>query len=99
MAAVRHGVGREQAHEAIKESAVAAALRLREEGAEGNDLLERLAADPRLGLASDELAGVLARPLDFVGSAPRQVATFVDEVQRLVAADPEAAAYRPGDIL
>jgi adenylosuccinate lyase len=99
MAAVRHGVGREQAHEAIKDSAVAAALRLREEGAEGNDLLERLAADPRLGLASDELAGVLARPLDFVGSAPRQVATFVDEVQRLVAADPEAAAYRPGDIL
>jgi adenylosuccinate lyase len=99
MAAVRHGVGREQAHEAIKESAVAAALRLREEGAEGNDLLERLAADPRLGLASDELAGVLARPLDFVGSAPRQVATFVDEVQRLVAADPEAAAYRPGDVL
>jgi adenylosuccinate lyase len=99
MAAVRHGVGREQAHEAIKDSAVAAALRLREEGAEGNDLLERLAADPRLGLASDELAGVLARPLDFVGPAPRQVATFVDEVQRLVAADPEAAAYRPGDIL
>jgi adenylosuccinate lyase len=99
MAAVRHGVGREQAHEAIKESAVAAALRLREEGAEGNDLLERLAADPRLGLASDELAGVLARPLDFVGSAPRQVASFVDEVQRLVAADPEAADYRPGDIL
>jgi adenylosuccinate lyase len=99
MAAVRHGVGREQAHEAIKQSAVAAALRLREEGAEGNDLLERLAADPRLGLASDELAGVLARPLDFVGSAPRQVVTFVDEVQRLVAADPEAAGYRPGDIL
>jgi adenylosuccinate lyase len=99
MAAVRHGVGREQAHEAIKQSAVAAALRLREEGAEGNDLLERLAADPRLGLASDELAGVLARPLDFVGSAPRQVVAFVDEVQRLVAADPEAAGYRPGDIL
>ncbi|HEY6532712.1 MAG TPA: adenylosuccinate lyase [Acidimicrobiales bacterium] len=99
MAAVRHGVGREQAHEAIKDSAVAAALRLREEGAEGNDLLDRLAADPRLGLAPDELAGVLARPLDFVGSAPRQVASFVATVQELVAADPAAAGYRPGDIL
>jgi adenylosuccinate lyase len=99
MAAVRHGVGREQAHEAIKESAVAAALRLREEGAEGNDLLERLAADPRLGLAPDELAGVLAEPLDFVGTAPGQVAAFVASVEALVAADPQAAGYRPGDIL
>ena len=49
MAAVRAGVGREEAHEAIKEHAVAAALALREQGVEGNDLLERLAADPRLG--------------------------------------------------
>jgi adenylosuccinate lyase len=99
MAAVRHGVGREQAHEAIKESAVAAALRLREEGAEGNDLLDRLAADPRLGLAPDELAGVLASPLDFVGTAPRQVERFVATVEELVVADPAVAGYRPGDIL
>ena len=99
MAAVRHGVGREQAHEAIKEHAVAAALRLREEGAEGNDLLDRLAADRRLGLAPDELAGVMARPLDFVGAAPRQVASVVAAVEALVAADPDAAAYRPADIL
>ncbi len=99
MAAVRHGVGREQAHEAIKESAVAAALRLREEGAEGNDLLDRLAADPRLGLGADELSGVLADPLDFVGTAPRQVSAFVATVEALVEADPQAAGYRPGDIL
>jgi adenylosuccinate lyase len=99
MAAVRHGVGREQAHEAIKESAVGAALRLREEGAEGNDLLDRLAADPRLGLAPDELAGVLADPLDFVGTAPQQVGAFVATVEALVSADPTAAGYRPGDIL
>ena len=99
VAAVRNGVGREQAHEAIKEHAVAAALRLREDGAEGNDLIERLAADPRLGLAPDELAGVLAHPIDFVGRAPEQVAAFVATVSALVAADPAAAGYRPGDIL
>jgi adenylosuccinate lyase len=99
VAAVRRGVGREQAHEAIKEHAVAAALRLREDGAEGNDLLERLAADPRLRLEPDELAGILASPLDFVGAAPRQVAQVVARVEALVAADPTAAAYRPGDIL
>ena len=99
VAAVRNGVGREQAHEAIKEHAVAAALRLREDGAEGNDLIERLAADPRLGLAPDELAGVLANPIDFVGCAPDQVAAFVATVSTLVSADPAAAGYRPGDIL
>jgi len=99
VAAVRNGVGREQAHEAIKEHAVAAALRLREDGAEGNDLIERLAADSRLGLAPDELAGVLANPIDFVGRAPEQVASFVATVSELVAEDPAAAGYRPGDIL
>jgi len=99
VAAVRNGVGREQAHEAIKEHAVAAALRLREDGAEGNDLIERLASDPRLGLAPDELAGVLAHPIDFVGRAPEQVASFVATVSELVAGDPAAAGYRPGDIL
>ena len=99
VAAVRHGVGREQAHEVIKEHAVAAALRLREEGAEENDLIARLAADPRLGLDAGELAGLLSDPLDFVGAAPRQVATVVREIERLVALDPDAAGYRPGAIL
>ena len=99
VAAVRNGVGREQAHEAIKEHAVAAALRLREDGAEGNDLIERLAADPRLGLAPDELAGVLSNPIDFVGRAPEQIASFVATISALVSADPSAAGYRPGDIL
>src|SRR5690625_1026517 len=50
MAAVRAGVGREQAHEAIKEHAVAVALSMRESGSLGNDLFVRLGADPRLGL-------------------------------------------------
>ena len=45
IAAVRAGVGRETAHEAIKENAVAVALAMREQGAD-NDLLDRLAADP-----------------------------------------------------
>ena len=99
VAAVRNRVGREQAHEAIKEHAVAAALRLREDGAEGNDLIERLAADPRLGLAPDELAGVLSNPIDFVGRAPEQIASFVTTISALVSADPAAAGYRPGDIL
>lgn len=99
MAAVRKGVGREVAHEAIKEHAVAVALAMRERGAEGNDLFDRLRADPRLELTAEDLAGIVADPISFVGNAPRQVAAFVAEVGRLAAADPEAAAYRPGEIL
>ena len=99
MAAVRAGVGREQAHEAIKEHAVAVALEMREQAASENTLLDRLAADPRLGLDRDAIGAAVARPIDFVGTAPAQVATFVATVERLAEADPESAAYRPGAIL
>lgn len=99
MAAVRNGVGREEAHEAIKEHAVAVALDMRERGAEGNDLLERLSVDERLSLSEADLAAIVSSPIEFVGNAPRQTAAFVTEVGELVAADPEAASYRPGAIL
>jgi adenylosuccinate lyase len=99
MAAVRAGVGREVAHEVIGEHAVAVALAQREGGAEGNDLVARLAADPRLGLDADALGGLLADPLDFVGAAPHQVAAFVAAVEPVVVAHPDAAAYHPAPII
>ena len=97
MAAVRAGVGREAAHEAIKESAVAVALAMRE--GSDNDLIERLAADPRLGLDRRAIDEAIANPLDLVGLAPSQVNAFVALAEWHAAQDPEAAAYRPGDIL
>ncbi|MCX6424071.1 MAG: adenylosuccinate lyase, partial [Actinobacteria bacterium] len=63
MAAVRAGVGREVAHEVIKEHAVAVALAMREQVNTENDLMERLANDARLGLTRVELAALLAEPL------------------------------------
>ena len=99
MAAVRAGVGRETAHEVIKEHAVGVALAMRERGASRNDLMARLAADTRLGLDTDALEAVLDNPLTFVGTAPEQVAAFVAQVEKLVAADPESAAYTPAAIL
>ncbi|HEX6418339.1 MAG TPA: adenylosuccinate lyase, partial [Acidimicrobiales bacterium] len=98
VAAVRKGVGREQAHEAIREHAVAVALAQRE-GAAGNDLLDRLAADERLGLGRAELDAVLADELGFVGTAPQQVAAFVRQVESVTAQHPDAARYRPEPIL
>ncbi|MEZ5143091.1 MAG: adenylosuccinate lyase [Acidimicrobiales bacterium] len=99
MAAVKAGVGREEAHEVIKAHAVAAALRMREHGADTNDLVDRLASDPRLGLTAADLDAALAEPLSFVGAAPQQVDAFVAEVEAVVAEHPAAAAYVPGAIL
>jgi adenylosuccinate lyase len=99
MAAVRAGVGREIAHEVIKEHAVAVALAMRDKGIDANDLLERLAADERLGLDEATLRSVVSHPLEFVGAAPAQVAAFAARVEELVAADPQAAAYDPAEIL
>lgn len=99
MAAVRTGVGREVAHEAIKEHAVAVALAMRESGQVENDLLERLASDPRLGMSAQELAGLVAEPLSFTGAAASQVRAVADRVAAIVGRHPDAASYRPGDIL
>jgi adenylosuccinate lyase len=97
MAAVRAGVGRETAHEAIKEHAVAVALAMREQGQAENDLLARLAADPRLGLDADALA--LGDPLGYTGAAVAQTDEVIARVDELVKANPDAAAYSPAPIL
>jgi adenylosuccinate lyase len=99
MAAVRAGVGREHAHEAIKENAVSVALEMREKGTDGNDLFDRLAADSRLGLSAADLDTLLAEPLSFTGAARAQVAAVVHRVDTAVASDPAAADYEPEPIL
>jgi adenylosuccinate lyase len=95
MAAVRAGVGREQAHEAIKEHAVSVALAMREQGAERNDLLERLAGDSRLGLSEKALRELLGKPLEFVGAARAQTQDFVEQVGAITRRHPDAAKYQP----
>ena len=98
MASVRAGVGRETAHEVIKENAVAMALDMRERGAEQN-LVERLAADERLPLGAEELGEALADRHAFIGAAKSQVERVCARIAELTEHYPEAAAYRPGDIL
>jgi adenylosuccinate lyase len=99
MAAVRSGVGREVAHEAIREHAVAVALEMRQSGAGTNDLLDRLAGDPRLHLDGAALQEAMGEPMSFVGNAPAQVEAFVARVEELVRRHPAAAAYSGEDIL
>ncbi|WP_172796516.1 adenylosuccinate lyase [Corynebacterium glutamicum] len=98
MAAVRAGVGRETAHEVIKENAVAVALNMRENGGD-QDLIQRLAADDRLPMTEADLEAALADRHAFIGAAESQVSRVLDRIQVLVDAHPGAADYRPGEIL
>ncbi|WP_370969502.1 adenylosuccinate lyase [Amycolatopsis sp. cg9] len=98
MASVRGGVGRETAHEAIKEHAVAVALEMRE-GRADNDLLDRFAADERIPLDRGELDKLLADRISFTGTAGRQVAQVAERVTQLLERFPEAAGYAPQPIL
>ena len=98
MAAVRNGVGRETAHEAIKEAAVGVALDMRRGQAE-NDVFARLAADDRLGLTAEQLESLVAEPITFTGAAVSQVQAVLRRVAEVAARYPEGAAYSPGAIL
>jgi len=98
MAAVRVGVGRETAHEAIKEHAVASALAMRA-GVRENQLLARLGEDERIPLDLAGLRALLADRLSFTGAASAQVAEVVRQVEAVAARYPQAAKYTPGDIL
>lgn len=100
VAAVRAGVGRETAHEAIREHAVAVALAMRESGgAGGGELVRRLAGDPRLRLDHATLDALLADRAGFTGAAQAQVDAVVARIAEVVAAHPTAAAYTPVGVL
>lgn len=99
MEAVRRGAGRETAHEAIKEHAVAVALEMREQARATNDLARRLGEDPRLPLDAAEIEALLARSQDFIGLARNQTATFVEQVAQLSQRYPAASAVRKSRLL
>jgi adenylosuccinate lyase len=96
MAAVKAGVGREVAHEVIKEHAVSAALAMRE--GKANTLLDDLAADTRIPLDKGALTKLVSAPLEFTGDAREQIARVLARIEVITAAHPAAAKYSPGAI-
>ncbi len=75
MAAVKRGGDRQTLHEVIREHAMAAGRMVKEEG-QANDLLERIAADPRFGLDKADIEKLL-NPADYIGRCPEQVEAFI----------------------
>jgi len=75
MHAVRKGGDRQTLHERIRQHAMAAGQRIKQEGLP-NDLLERIADDPAFGLTPDELPDLLD-PARFTGLAARQAEDYL----------------------
>jgi len=98
MEAVKGGVGREEAHELVKEHALAAVKTSRSAGGV-NDLESRIKGDPRLGLSSETVDELMANGRSQVGRAEEQIKSWCALVAEIAASDAEAAAYRPGAIL
>ncbi|MSV92812.1 MAG: adenylosuccinate lyase, partial [Actinobacteria bacterium] len=96
MAAIKAGVGREIAHEVIKEHATKAALEMRE--GKGNNLLDALSADARIPLDRNALDALINDPIEFTGDARQQIARVVSRIDAITSAHPAQAQYKPGSI-
>ena len=96
MAAVKNGMGREDAHEVIKEISTAVANKQRQ-GQTAN-LIQELANDSRLPLNQAELEALISKPLDFAGLAQEQCDAVLAKISRVTQAHPAAASYTPEQI-
>jgi len=93
MGSVKAGIGREIAHEAIKEHAVAAALGMRE--GKANNFLDAISDDARILFKRADLDALIGDPIEFTGDARQQVARVVTRISAITSAHPGAAQYKP----
>jgi adenylosuccinate lyase len=96
MAAVKNGMGREDAHEAIKEISIATSNEIRQ--GKTTNLIQAIAADSRIPLTQDEFEKLIASPIEFTGLAQEQCDAVIAKITRITKSHPTAAAYQPGAI-
>jgi adenylosuccinate lyase len=77
MDAVKKGGDRQALHERIREHAMAAGKRVKEEGLD-NDLIERIATDPTDGITEEDMKNILT-PALYPGRSGTQTREFVTE--------------------
>lgn len=92
VAAVAAGGDRQAAHEVIRRHSIDV-QRAMKDGAPDNDLLQRLASEPQLGLTSDALR-LAANPAGYTGRAAEQVDEFLAEVIEPLLSGSETAPER-----
>jgi adenylosuccinate lyase len=96
MAAVKNGMGREDAHDVIKEISTAVANKQRQ--GESASLIDSLAADNRLPLSQTDLLSLISQPLDFAGLAQEQCDAVIAKVKAITGSHPSALSYQPEQI-
>ena len=96
-AATQAGMGREEAHEAIKAHAVSAALDLRNNNEGENTLLQRIADDPEIPLSFDELKSAIAT--SDIGRTDQQIKAVNQIIQQVIERHPESKSYNPQTII
>ena len=96
MAAVKNGMGREDAHEAIKEISTKVATDIR--NGKDSDLLQAISDDARIPLSLAELTKLISSPLEFSGLAQEQCDAVIAKISAIIKAHPAAASYQPTSI-
>ena len=96
VAAIRAGMGREEAHKAIRFHAQEAAAARRD--GRPHDLWEALAGNPDFPLDTGRIRDAVTST-DLAGRAGSQVDTIVTSVSEVVANHPDAAGYHPQTLL
>jgi adenylosuccinate lyase len=96
-AATQAGLGREEAHEAIKAHAISAALDLRDNDGGENTLLQRIAEDQNIPLTYDELKNAIASPE--IGRTDEQIQAVDRNIQAVLEKYPESRSYTPETII
>ena len=81
MEAVKRGGNRQELHEVIRESSMAATERMK--NGESCDLLERLAAVPAFGMTADEMREVLD-PKKYTGRCAEQTEALVQKIRPML---------------
>ena len=96
LAAVKKGMGREDAHEIIKSASLALASAMRQ--AQDIDFIELLTKDGKLPLSRSEIEALISQPLSFAGNAIAQCQALLAKISPLLSRQPEAASYKAGPI-
>ena len=84
MEVTKKGGNRQELHEEIRQLSMQAGSVVKNEG-KPNDLLERIATDPKFGITMDELIS-LRDPKLYIGRCPEQVDAFLEECVKPVLA-------------
>ena len=77
MDAVKAGGDRQELHELVRQHSMAAGRVVKEEG-KPNDLIDRIANDPKFGLTKEEIESHM-QPINYVGRSVQQTEEFFND--------------------